>query len=630
MPAAKTRNGRTQPREASDPPRRSLRIGVLSLLASTAVASTILHPPAAVARPGGPLVPPAGALFGSYVKPTTGWTETDVKNAVSGLETDLGRKLDIDVHYYPWNSDFPTWQETWDITSGRTPLISWAGSSSTQINSGSQDAWIRARADEVKSLGKQVFVRWFPDMDIAANDPVTVSPAAFIAAWKRIVGIFDARGATNAVWTWCPSSDGFATGEAATYYPGDTWVDWICSGGFNWAPGRAGATWRPLDQIFNAFYQWGAARAKPLMISETGAQERWAGEKAAWIADARADLKASFPNILAFVYSHADSSFNWRANTSTGAYDAFKAMAKDPHFYRPASSAYGTLFGAYVQPQGGWSQAHVKASITKLESDLGRKFDIDHTYYQWGQAFPMWQESWDLDNGRIPFLHWGGTNSNQINNGSQDVWIRARADAIKALGKKVMINYFAEMDESRHDATTVTPAAFINAWRRIVGIFRNRGATNVEWVWCATGWGFTTGEAATYYPGDAYVDWPCADAFNWAPNRDGAAWRSFVDIFKPFYTWASPKGKPLMVAETGTAEDTIAGRKAQWITDARNTIKNTYPNIKAFVYFSSKTTDGYDVLYDWRVTSSATSLDAYKKMGADAFFKPSHDAILGL
>src|SRR5947208_885142 len=83
--------------------------------------------------------------------------------------------------------------------------------------------------------------------------------------------------------------------------------------------------------------------------------------------------------------------------------------------------------------------------------------------------------------------------------------------------------------------------------QRIVTIFRNQGADNVRWVWCPNAWAFNDGTAQQFYPGDDFVDWTCADGYNWAPGRPRGQYPPFMDIFQGFYGWASLKNKPIMV-----------------------------------------------------------------------------------
>ena len=76
-----------------------------------------------------------------------------------------------------------------------------------------------------------------------------------------------------------------------------------------------------------------------------------------------------------------------------------------------------------------------------------------------------------------------------------------------------------------------------------------------------------SGTAQAYYPGNAYVDWICADGYNWAPELPGASWRSFQEIFAPFYRWGRSTGKPMVIGEFGTVEG-APGAKAAWFAQA--------------------------------------------------------------
>jgi hypothetical protein len=278
------------------------------------------------------LVPPNGTLFGSWVKPRTGYTMDDQKAAVKGFEAAVGRKLDIDHHYYTFFDSFPNWHETWDLDHGRTPLISWNGVSSRRIASGAVDSTIDARARGIRDLGTPVFLRYGAEMDGSANRGWVEGPKAFIRAWRHLHDEFAAQGATNAVWVWCPNASGFTWTNAKAYYPGSRYVDWICADGYNWAPGQHGADWRSFAKIFRDWYAFGVAKDRPLMVGETGVQEGKPGEKAAWLNQARRQIRSRFPAIRAFVYFNSDSSYPWWIDSSRSALDAFRSMALDPHF----------------------------------------------------------------------------------------------------------------------------------------------------------------------------------------------------------------------------------------------------------------------------------------------------------
>ena len=607
---------------------RSRSLLALCVLLSSGIAAGFTAAPAGAAvRHAGPLSPPRGALFGSFVRPANGdMSQTSVKAAVTKRESDLGRKFNIDDHNYGWSTYFPTWAETWDIQSGRIPMISWEAGDASTIASGANDSMIAARADAIKGLGRNVFINLFPQMDLQGN---LGTPAEFVAAYRKVVNIFNSRAANNAVFTWCPSAAAFSNGAANAVYPGDSYVDWLCAEGYNWAPGRAGASWTSFFNIFNPFYKWGINKPKPMMVAATGAQERNAGEKATWINTMSYSLKNSFPNIQAVVYTDSFATYDWRPDTSSGAYTAYKNMGGDIYFKpyatsgpAPPASTSGTLLGAYVKPETGWLAADFQNAFTDLIRRTGSNIDIGHQYIGFKESLAGWQAKFHLNNGRIPMISWASAKTTEINTGMHDAWIRQQADAVKALGKPIMIRYLWEMDLLTEES--ISQPDFIAAWRRIHGIFQARGATNARWVWTPSAYSFQSGVGPTWYPGDEYVDWIGADGYNWGSQSEPTKWRSFKDVFADFYTWAAAKSKPLIIGETGSQER-WAGEKAQWYLDMASTIKTTYPKIKALVMFDAYASSFGGGMFHWELDTSWGSFESWKKIAADPYFTASHD-----
>src|SRR3954471_24142566 len=76
--------------------------------------SPLPAPPALPGLPTTPATPapagPPGALFGAYVQ-APGENHDVQMAAVERRERDLGRRLAIDHHFYPWEKDFPTERE---------------------------------------------------------------------------------------------------------------------------------------------------------------------------------------------------------------------------------------------------------------------------------------------------------------------------------------------------------------------------------------------------------------------------------------------------------------------------------------------------------------------------------------
>ncbi len=281
----------------------------------------------------------------------------------------------------------------------------------------------------------------------------------------------------------------------------------------------------------------------------------------------------------------------------------------------------GAYFGSWVAPRGGES---VQQAIARVESEVGRKLAIDHQYYKWNSNIPTSHQTWDVNNGRIPFVNWNAANTggsivrwSAIANGSQDAWIRSRADAFKAFGKPIYLTFHHEPEDDL--SRFGTAADYAAAFRHIVTVFRSRGVTNVAFVWTMMSWTFdprSGRDPNSYYPGDSYVDFIGSDGYNWYPGRAGDVWNSFATIFTATRAFALAHRKPWMAVEYGVQEDrTIPGRKGQWFRDALTTIKS-WPELKAVMYYDQ------NKVYPWQTDTSSTSISGYRTLANDPYLKP--------
>lgn len=293
------------------------------------------------ASPTGPLVPPAGVLLGAFVSTTgTGWSADDV----AARERQLGRRFDIDHRFQNWTTAFPTFADSWDVQSGRIPMVTWQPNTTTldAINHGSADELIRARARDVANFGHPIFLRfghemnanWYPWTGVRNNTPGRHDgPTKYVAAWRHLHDLFVAAGATNTVWVWCPNRSSVPNTRwngAANYYPGDAYVDWVCVDGYN----RTASKWRTFGELFSNFSAPHAAR-KPIMIGETASVEGATEDrKAAWINDARRATETKFPAVAAFVwFDTRKQGLDWRIDSSPSSLAAFQALGLDPYFH---------------------------------------------------------------------------------------------------------------------------------------------------------------------------------------------------------------------------------------------------------------------------------------------------------
>jgi hypothetical protein len=291
---------------------------------------------------------------------------------------------------------------------------------------------------------------------------------------------------------------------------------------------------------------------------------------------------------------------------------------------RPGSGAW---WGAFVKARSGLTHYE---TVVRFERKLGRRLKIDHHYHEWNKL-ELREEKRDLAAGRIPLISWpsaawpAGVDAAAINSGSQNGVIRDAADKLKALGQPVLLRFAFEMDQPAPSRRYIgKPRPFRRAWRHVYRIMQARGATNVQFVWCAVASNFAKGRAQKYYPGGAYVQWIAADGFSFYPVKlsSTSRWRSFREIFSAFYAWGAPRDRPLMVAATGVQEDgRRPRRKARWFRRARTTMREHMGQIEAFVYWNAlhPTPNGNA---NFRANTSRRSFRAYRQMGDAEYFNP--------
>src|ERR1044072_5566524 len=121
-------------------------------------------------------------------------------------------------------------------------------------------------------------------MDESRKQGTVKGPKQFNEAWRHMYRIFQAEGATNVIWTWTANAAGFKDKRKYTnneppapyFYPGDEYVDWIASDGYNWGFSKRnqGDRWRQALEIFDEFMVFARSHPKPIMVGEYGAQEQ--------------------------------------------------------------------------------------------------------------------------------------------------------------------------------------------------------------------------------------------------------------------------------------------------------------------------------------------------------------------
>lgn len=214
-----------------------------------------------------------------------------------------------------------TWEPMHIGAGGRETVIP-----AERILAGDYDAYIADFARGVRDFGAPVLLRLAHEMNLAryhwGSDAAGYgpeSPERYRALFRRVVEIFRAQGASNALFVFCPNVDSLPTepwNRASTYYPGDAFVDVLGMDGYNWGTAHTKAihgydsSFRPFKDIFRPLHDElkALAPSKPVMVFETATTSQ-GGDKARWVAEAL-DTAAAW-GLLAVVWFEVDKELDW-------------------------------------------------------------------------------------------------------------------------------------------------------------------------------------------------------------------------------------------------------------------------------------------------------------------------------
>jgi hypothetical protein len=312
--------------------------------ATSAASAVVIDAPTPSTSSSAVPVPSSGAYLGAWTSPNTGYSNDQ-------REQQLGRKYNIVHRYHDWPAAFPDSDEITWARNGRILYLAWEtriyGTGQVipwaDIASGKQDAQIDTTASRIKDLGYPVFmdIQQEPEDWVSGVGSLGAAGSAsdYAAAYRHIVQRFRAEGATNVSWVWDTMGySGYYSLYTGGLYPGDDVVDWIGWDPYNWYLCH-GSAWKSFADKVTPFYNWLLQNGhgnKPFMLSEWGSRESDtdASAKQKWFTDARNAMKAgTFPNLKALIYFDSrPSECDWRVDTSSSAFDGFKALASDPFF----------------------------------------------------------------------------------------------------------------------------------------------------------------------------------------------------------------------------------------------------------------------------------------------------------
>ena len=195
--------------------------------------------------------------------------ETTSYQAVTRFAGEVGRQPDIVLFYNNWGEPFQSQFAAQVHAHGATPFVQIEPqrASLAAIASGAGDAYLRSYARQVKAYHRPVIIGFGAEMNGYwdswgyGHTPATT----FVAAWRHIVTLFRAHGATNVIWLWTVNVTESGTGPISDWWPGASYVSWV---------GIDGYYYRRDYTFSNAFLPTIAEvrilTQKPILLSEIG------------------------------------------------------------------------------------------------------------------------------------------------------------------------------------------------------------------------------------------------------------------------------------------------------------------------------------------------------------------------
>jgi hypothetical protein len=279
-------------------------------------------------------------------------------------ESALGVKSTMRSYFMKWGhtygdgTRFPTYELTnFYRAKGAIPVIAFGPDASHPLKgivAGTSDAYLKSVAASAKAYGRTIMIRLMPEMN-GTWEPWSIgvngnTAAEYVAAFRRIVTLFRAAGATNVFWNWNPTATYNGKYDIAQFWPGATYVNWL------------GLDIYSRDTKTFAFYMDSSAKRirevagwKPLMVNEVGKHS--GSTKPQWIKDMYAGLQRY--HVRAVVYFDYDMRTresclcNWRLNDTSASLSAAKYAVT-----RSYIRSHGTGTGKYTFAQAEYYVVH--------------------------------------------------------------------------------------------------------------------------------------------------------------------------------------------------------------------------------------------------------------------------------
>jgi mannan endo-1,4-beta-mannosidase len=246
-------------------------------------------------------------------------------------------------------------------------------------------------------------------------------------------------------------------------------------------------------------------------------------------------------------------------------------------------------------------------AFLELEGKAGVRADVASWYTVLGTNFNAAAVARISDQGLLPLIEIDSdkTPVADIADGTWDAFLTAYARAVAGYHSTVAIDFDHEFNGewSEWGYSHTSPSAFVAAWRRMVTIFRENGATNVIWVWNPNVTASGTVAMKPWYPGDQYVTWVGLDGYFFhSGDTFGRVFGTTLSQLNSF------SHKKVFIVETGAEPGT---QRSTQINSLFAGLKAT-PQIVGFIWFDyDKRPD-----HEWALQGDEAALATFHKDAA--------------
>jgi hypothetical protein len=181
----------------------------------------------------------------------------------------VGRAPNLVLYFLGWNFfQLQFARAAWAHNAFLLTDLDPKGVSVASIAAGKQDAHLTTVASEIKTFGHPVIIAFGHEMNGSFNTWGFrhVPPQTFIQAWRHIVTLFRAAGATNVTWLWTVNYESGNEGPIQDWWPGASYVTWVGIDGYFYGKAYTfGNLFVPTMQAIKRFTK------DPILIGETAA-----------------------------------------------------------------------------------------------------------------------------------------------------------------------------------------------------------------------------------------------------------------------------------------------------------------------------------------------------------------------